>query len=154
MKTRWKIVIAVALGILVSYLWQHSGQPVHSERGDVVVPTNSILWDEYAQYNKDYFGDTLPYATIEYANLLSDEGKHDMMAQVEHRASSYHISIDREFNPILKTADISLLHEMCHVKLDASGEVPLTVKSDVAHGEKFQNCMVSLASRGAMHDLW
>lgn len=155
MRARWKAVIAIALGILVYECWQCSDQPVRSDRmGEVVVPTDNILWGEYEQYNKDYFGNTLPYVTIEYTDIRDENGKHDTMANVEHRASSYHIRIDRQFNPILKTADISLLHEICHIRLDARGEVPLTESDEVAHGPKFQACMVDLAQRGAMSDLW
>jgi len=132
---------------------------VRSDRmGEVVVPTGSILWGEYAEYNKEYFGNTLPYATIDYVDIITQEGvhkgEHEVLADVEHNASTYHIRVDKTFNPILKTADLSLLHEMCHIKLDASGEVPLTVDDDVAHGDKFQGCMISLSSRGAMRDLW
>jgi hypothetical protein len=156
MKTRWKIVIAIALGILVSYLWQHGDlSETRSERmGEVVVPTGSILWGEYQEYNKMYFGNTLPYVTLEYTRILDKDGEHDVMADVSHNASSYHIRIDKEFNPILKIADISLLHEICHIKLDASGEVPLTGTDEEAHGAKFQSCMMDLAARGAMKDLW
>ena len=40
------------------------------------------------------------------------------------------------------------------VKLDVNGELPLTVSNDESHGPKFQQCMVDLATRGALHDLW
>jgi hypothetical protein len=157
LRARWKAVIAIGAGILVSYLWQCNQPVVHTERGmyEVVFPTDSILYGEYAKYNKMYFGNTLPYATVQFVSILDDRGNHaDSMADIRRDASIYHIRIDKAWNPILKTADISLLHEMCHVKLDANGEVPLTVSDEEAHGEKFQGCMKDLAANGAMHDLW
>ena len=164
MQARWKAVIAIAAGILVYECWQCNDPGMHplppevavrSERGgEITIPTDGILYGEFVEYNKDYFDNKLPYTTFVYSDIINKDGSHDTMADVARGTSEYHVRIDRKFNPILKIADMSLLHELCHIKLDANGEIPLTVSDDEGHGPKFQQCMVDLASRGAMHDLW
>ena len=155
MQARWKAVMAIAAGILVYECWQCDDQPVPMDRGgEITIPTDGILYGEFVEYNKDYFDNKLPYTTFEYTDIIEKDGSHESMADVVRGTSEYHVRVDKRFNPILKTADISLLHEMCHIKLDANGELPLTVSNDESHGPKFQQCMVDLAVRGAMHDLW
>jgi hypothetical protein len=155
MQARWKAVMAIAAGILVYECWQCNDQPMPVDRaGEITIPTDGILYGEFVEYNKDYFDNKLPYTTFEYTDIIEKDGSHESMADVVRGTSEYHVRVDKRFNPILKTADISLLHELCHIKLDTSGELPLTVSDDDAHGPKFQQCMVDLATRGALHDLW
>jgi hypothetical protein len=143
MKTRTKIIIAILLGALVSWLF---GKPASQERQGVL--TNVNLQAYHESYNELYFAGQLPKnVSVEWGNL---EYLNDMGLTTQRRDGSFSIVIDRATNQTDKQALMTLLHEECHVELDylerADG-------LDV-HGPAFQSCMLRLASKGAMKDLW
>lgn len=103
-----------------------------------------LLQDDYANFNRDYFLDQLPRnVNVEWANLGL---QNDMGMTWVDESGIRQIRIDRKTNPVIRQAQLTLLHEMCHIKTDGR-------ELDV-HGIKWQACMVDLAEHGAMHDLW
>lgn len=108
-----------------------------------LTPTRSALLAVYQDTNDNFFGSRLPKDTkIQLTDLPGD------MATVEETdAGQFLIRIDRRKNPILKQAEMSLIHEMCHID---TWEDPTSHK----HGEGFQVCMRRLAQQGAFNNLW
>ena len=131
MRTRTKILICLALAVL----WFRGCQVRAVER--------CVLEKDYEVFNQDYFLGQLPPANVEWANLTD---QHDMGMTWVDQAGARQIRVDKSTNPVLKQAEMTLLHEMCHVKTDA--------KELDSHGLKWQACMVDLADHGAFHDLW
>lgn len=143
MRTRTKIVITILLGALVSWLF---GRSASQERQGVL--TNVNLQAYHENYNDLYFAGQLPKnVTIEWGNLgyLNDMG-----LTTQRRDGSFLIVIDRGTNQTDKQALMTLLHEECHVELDYLERAD---SLDV-HGPAFQGCMLRLAQKGAMKDLW
>lgn len=119
--------------------------------------TTQDLQDFYNLTNKDYFLGQLPSDTsFEIVAGLSQnvEG----LPPVEVVALSHcgfktslsgkncYIKINPRFNSTISELKISELHEECHIKtwrLESND-----------HGFLWKSCMVSLADRGAMDDLW
>ena len=98
------------------------------------------LQAEYANYNAVYFADALPKDTrVIWADLTAKS----RMGETESENGHYTIRIDRTTNVTVSTIRLTLVHEMCHVK------VP-----DPFHGSQFQSCMMDLAAAGALNDLW
>ena len=99
----------------------------------------------YADFNLQYFLGRLPKkANVLWADLTANN---DMGLAWIDESGTVQIRIDRKMNPVERQADMTLLHEQCHIKL-VGKEL-----SDL-HGIEFQRCMVDLAERGAFHDLW
>jgi len=103
--------------------------------------TNRDLAALYAQYNEDYFLDQLPKDTIVSIGNITSDG---FMGYTIKSNNRYYIVLDRQANYARVTAELTLLHEMCHVKTPNSW----------FHERNFQQCMMDLASQGAFHDLW
>jgi len=140
MKLRWKIFLTVAAAIVYSYM--AFGKPT--------VPTTSMLAEKYRQFNEDYFLGQLPKDTVvTYGNLTQ---LNDMGYTWKENSGKFHITVDQETNPVERQAEMTLLHEQCHIEVEIHN---LNPKQDFdAHGIEFQNCMVNLATHGAFHDLW
>lgn len=100
----------------------------------------------YTRFNKKYFGGKLP-DTIPI--VLTDMSKTDDVGMCttfhgQGLSPLHTIYLDKnlqEYDTVLK---LSLLHELCHVKLYPYG----------GHGEEFDAEMVKLAFKNAFHDLW
>lgn len=133
MKTRTKIFLAVLAGVLYFIGCQM-----------IQAAELCLLQDDYANFNHDYFLGQLPAnVNVEWANLGL---QNDMGMTWVDESGIRQIRIDRKTNPVIRQAQLTLLHEMCHIKTDGR-------EFDV-HGIKWQACMVDLAEHGAMHDLW
>jgi hypothetical protein len=140
MKVRWKILIAIGLGMLASYILNATTKP-----------TSEMLLSEYEFYNRKYFNSMPAIVDIQYGDLTV---RSEMGATRKRDDGSYLIIIDKSTNPILKTADFTLLHEMCHIKLNGTSEIAIGSKELDIHGPAFQTCMLDLATRGAFKDIW
>jgi hypothetical protein len=143
MRTQWKILIAVGLGIFVAYLCTICQASTR--------PTSQMLTNEFTFYNNKYFGAMPEVVTIQYGNLTEDDS---MGKTYKMDNGSYLIVIDQKTNPILKTADGTLIHEMCHIKLNSIRDLTFTSKELEDHGPSFQACMLDKASQGAFKDIW
>lgn len=100
----------------------------------------------YNTYNRKYFDGQLPSETLVGWNdelgpktfglniSVADEGNHLLFT----------ISIDPRKHFSSEQYRLTLLHEMCHIKL-----YPY-----MKHGKKFNEEMLRLAVRGALNELW
>jgi len=61
------------------------------------------------------------------------------------------ITIDRATNATNKAAEMTVMHETCHVAVPVETD---TNKDAYGHGDKFENCMVHLAIKGALRGIW
>jgi hypothetical protein len=117
--------------------------------------TKYDLAADFARYNKDYFYGALPENTvIAWADLSEYK---DMGATERLPDGRFLIRIDPKMHAVLRQADMTLLHEMCHVKRDLHIYITVgTTKDDLLddHGDSFQSCMIDLAKRGACQNLW
>jgi len=135
------VILALSLGLSIPF----SGNLFGGNSGLRL----SALQAFYQEYNQDYFGNALPQDTIITVGSLGD----NMGMTVLDSRNRWHITIDKYSNPIEKQAEMTLAHEMCHVKL--KGTQSLTTDGVLDdHGEAFQSCMLNLAKRGAFKDLW
>ena len=136
MSTRWKIILAILLAFFASYLWGATPRP--------------DMQKFYAGYNEEYFDDTLPKdVTVTWANLSQ---QHNLGITYEYENGRIEIKIDRAGNPSERQAQLTLLHEMCHVKVGVGlDDGP---SSDRGHGPEHEACMVRVALRGGFKGLW
>src|SRR5579885_360065 len=137
-----KIIIIFGLALITSYLLGAS--PKYN------------LQNDFDYYNEQYFYGALPNNT---KVIWSDLSRYNDMARMDKRPDgSVLISIDPRLNPDLREADMSLLHEMCHEKLELRINVPAgytAIESSLdPHGPAHEQCMIDLAERHAFHDLW
>ena len=133
MKTRTKILLTILLAVLYFIICQM-----------VQAAELCLLQDDYNTFNRDYFLGQLPKnANVRWTDLSLQQ---DMGMTWIDEAGVRQIRIDRKTNPVLRQAQLTLLHEMCHIKTDG--------RELDNHGIKWQACMVNLAEHGAMHDLW
>jgi hypothetical protein len=136
MKTRTKVLITIALAVI----WFKGCQSLKAAEV-------CLLEQKYAIFNQDYFLDQLPTkVNILWADMTNQDLKGDMGATWIDEAGVRQIRIDRKTNPVSRQAELTLLHEQCHIKVYGR-ELDM-------HGIKWQACMVDLAEHGAMHDLW
>lgn len=140
MKLRWKILLTIGAALTYSYLL--FGCPANRTTSD------SLTYD-YKEFNEDYFLGQLPRDTeVVYGNLTQ---LNDMGYTWKDDAGRFHITVDKETNPVERQARMTLLHEACHVEVETH---KLNRDPFDAHGIEFQNCMVNLAEHGAFRDLW
>jgi hypothetical protein len=143
MKARWKILIAIGLGILASGLWQ--AYPASTK------PTSRMLTNEFAYYNHKYFDDMPVVVDVQYGDLTDND---QMGVTIPRTGGGYLIVIDQKTNPILKIADGTLVHEMCHVKLNSIKDLAVGSNELDNHGPSFQACMLDIAAKGGFKDIW
>jgi hypothetical protein len=97
-----------------------------------------VKW--YDGYNEEYFLNQLPSARVEWGEMGN-------MGVTYEEAGGPLIVISEKYHPSFKEAQMTLLHEMCHVKLRNDHYFDI-------HGPPFQQCMHDLANQGAFDDLW
>lgn len=138
MQRIWKMRHAVLLAAL--FLCVVTATPAEEP------PCTSDPWlaSVYAEYNAQYFGDSLPKDTL---TCWSEEGS---IESVVFYALTLHVRpVQVYFSPKIKHLEavlrMTMLHEMVHVKLG---------RSSAEHGKAFQKEMLRLAKRGAFQSLW
>ena len=95
----------------------------------------------YAQFNSDYFWNSLPSdTTVAYG--LNDPAK---MAATTKLAGKYWIRLNYDYTKAPKVAEETILHEQCHIA---------TWNEFDPHGRRWQMCMTRLAEAGAFKELW
>jgi hypothetical protein len=149
MKTREKIVIAILLGVLASWLFsctrEHYVSVPQPANGTVDV---EYLQRTYAAYNNGYF-----------QNKLTDTPKIDLLEpDPTNMASTYCdpdggcvIHLNTKYVAAPRVGDQTLLHEMCHIKtwmqdMDDKG-------LQVDHGKHWRTCMLNLDTQGAFREI-
>lgn len=112
--------------------------------------TEAGLYQAYALFNSGWFAGDLPEDTeihlgdipSGYAGYQSIMGLTDWDAQ----RKKFVIYISSKWNPGSSTADLTLIHEMCHVQ---------TFNQEFDdHGPKWEQCMVNIAEHGGLHGIW
>ena len=147
MKTRWKILIAIGLGILFSYL-SRATPPAQSHHPDHH-PTEYSLADANRTINEKFFYGGLPISKIRIH--LTDLSADDEMGRVDFLdTGAFLISIDKGTNPTEKEAEFTMIHEDCHI-WDKINKINEGIDS---HNQNFQDCMIHIAERGGFKDLW
>jgi hypothetical protein len=108
----------------------------------------------YQSDNELYFNNQLPPADVKEEDLELDPDGMKYYGQTWHPKGSHDYAI--RINPFDDevTEEETMLHEVCHVSVMenemAAGE---EVKENY-HGPEFQDCMLTLAKKGAFRDLW
>jgi hypothetical protein len=103
-------------------------------------PTVEKLKSFYSETNANYFNNELVQnPTITLSDLKDAMGHTDI-----YESGTVHIYIDRHSHPLEKEAEMTMAHEMCHLRSE----------SPFDESEEFQGCMVDLAKRGAFKGLW
>lgn len=139
MRTRTKVLITIGLAVL--YFWASQRFDHKSAEHPM---SDAVLQQFYADSNEDDFLGQLPKNT--HVNFGDLSVINDMGMTYKRDDGSFQIVIDRKSNPVLRQAEMTELHEECHIA---------TWKEEFdAHGIKFQQCMVDKAVHGAFHDLW
>jgi len=100
------------------------------------------LKEFYARYNLKYFRGFLPANTLV---VWGEPGESKMAITRKDEYGRYEIILSRHFNVADSTTDLTLLHEMVHVR---------SWEKTLEHGPAFQKEMHRLADEGAMEDLW
>lgn len=99
----------------------------------------------YAEYNGLYFGGELPTIPVKWGKVHKD---HDAEF-VTYEDGSLAIVLTPGLKKFTRSAYLTVLHEMCHVKLrDFKGD------GGDLHGPKFQREMRRLVKLGAFNGLW
>lgn len=120
---------------------------------------NKTLQRYYAEYNRRYFGNSLPKCKTVWADLEKlSEGAVGHYRPVEyerfdgkrwhHYRTDHLIEIDPKLRSMNTIWQSTLLHEMAHLS------VGLRHKKVVSHGKIWQQEMLRLATAGAFKNLW
>lgn len=108
---------------------------------------NPTLKQFYDGYNEQYFMNQLPADTTV---VYGDPGQDRMGVTLPAGDQAFQIIISKKFNPSTKEALATLLHEMCHVKMNVY-HIPTDLDG---HGPNFTAEMRRLAAAGAFDELW
>lgn len=107
------------------------------------------------KYNKQYFSGRLPECDIKWADLK--EFGHQGVRYVQKRSRGriemeprFYIRIAKDTRSKESTWKMTLLHELCHLKLRNKDGF----HQGRDHGHKFQREMKRLANMGAFNGLW
>ena len=134
MRTRTKILIAIAAGILVHILWTY---PVHSAHSAEQKVLERDLVKFYADANEAYFQGKLYEDPV---IIMDPYVREDWMASTEVRIDGQPTI---RFNPKYvvghRTAYLTMLHEMCHVKVGVMEE----------HNNLWRACMLEIDQQDA-----
>jgi hypothetical protein len=135
-KIGWTVVVAAVYWIVLNWL-------VGCHRVVVETPevNDTVLKQDYLDYNYGYFGNRLPKDTIVMLGPAYAYGRENLGLTVHW--NEYIIEINPKYHLTQKQADITLLHEMCHV-----------ANWGKYHSPEWQACMLDLAEQGAFSDLW
>jgi len=101
----------------------------------------------YDGYNEKYFNNELPKNVLISHNLHDD--RFSALTE-QYESGFYHIEFNEKFNLSRREELFTLLHESCHIRNMSSSQGDEFDQ----HGVRWQQCMLSLANRGAFSDLW
>ena len=134
-ENRWRILLTIILAILWCLIWDIlPGVSLRSEPSKTGDVNREYLEKVYTEYNAEYFGNKLPKDVVIDYNLHDPE----FVALTRKPFGPFHISFNPAYAGADRTADLTMLHEMCHIK---------TWGDD--HGSKWRACMIELELGGA-----
>ena len=152
MRTRNKILLVVFLAVLCSWLLgctQEHFVPVPAPSGGRV--DAAYMQKLYETYNEGYFHNRLPRVIA--INMF--ESNPDFMASTMcDEDMNCVIQFNDTFVVSARTAQLTLLHEMCHVKMWKTDRVTfggVTIQND--HGRVWRSCMLQLDAEGANREI-
>ena len=135
MKTRTKIAIAIILALLY-FAIQNCFPQSRDEASDV---TLAELQAAYSTYNITEFNGGLPGdAIIDF----SEHEKDNMATTTLMTDGRFHLSFNRKYVTGIRTMNLIMLHEQCHVKTWGD-----------RHGQNWQACMLKLDANGAFREI-
>lgn len=146
--------LKISLVVLVLGLFSIAGLAYTQQtQKEARAHSDQALQEYYTAANDAYFNNRLPQVTLHWSDIPRNEKGELVLGQtlsyVGH--DNFGIEIDTKTNVAGITAELSLLHEMCHVdNMIHNGGVPLVDQ----HGKEFQTCMKTLALEGAFQKLW
>ena len=149
--SRWtllRLVINCLVFLLLFGVYQRLAHKHSPAKAGDANPSLGYANEQYKFYNKTYFNDALPMATITW---LYDPSKR---AETEVTDKGYVLKLNPIYNQSETQMVEDILHEQCHIKTweDAIGDPNILFEE--AHGSHWQNCMKDLANRDAFHDIW
>lgn len=90
---------------------------------------NLSLYEKYQQINRESFAGTLPYVSVSWADLSTQNA--DAVTSFDDEDRPVSIALDRQRITSERDLRAVLRHEACHVSLGGK----------VAHGSAWQHCM-------------
>ena len=111
--------------------------------------TDERLQGWFNFWNTTLYEDKLPPTVVKWGDLTAQNDMGQTLCVHTEEGYRCTIIIDRNTNPIERSAKLTLVHEMCHVVVDTS-----SAREFDAHGPKFQACMLERAKEGTLSDLW
>jgi hypothetical protein len=142
-KNKNKGMVAL-LAILVA--GSRVSQHLHAARAYWATPMPpSKMQEDYSKFNSAWFAGGLP------ANVIVKYAAHpqlNAMGLTDVVDGHFVIYIDPKYHANSKAADMTLLHEICHIRV-----WDVAVAGD-EHGAPWKECMVRLAENGAFDGLW
>jgi len=113
------VSIVAALVILLGTRYAYSRETIH----------NVDLYQQYQQINRESFDAKLPYVSVSWADLSTQDA--DGITSFDDNDRPVSIELDRQQITSERDLRAVLRHEACHV----------SVGGKVAHGSAWQSCM-------------
>lgn len=153
MRTRDKIILVILLAVLSSWLFGCNRE--HSVPAPALVPKfgrvdTAYMRVLYTTYNDAYFQNRLPKNTV--VDML--EPNPDYMASTTCDNDACEIHFNQDYVVAARTAKLTMLHEMCHVKTWGKDETTFgEVTEQIQHGRRWRSCMLELDAEGANREI-
>lgn len=145
MKTRWKILIAIAAGILCSWFVQNV-QPRPMPAPPAAYSTKKLR-ETYASLNDMYFQNSLPQ------DVVIDYGEYNPKYAGTTKPlpdGRFHIAINEMYAGSERMLLITILHESCHVK---TWDRDMSNGGAHQHGKYWRACMLQLDAQGIFREI-
>ena len=149
MTTRNKILLVILLAVLCSWLFGCSEEhyvPLPSTTNGVV--DTPYLQSLYQAYNAGYFRNRLP-KDVEINDFESNPNF--MATTMCTEDGKCVIQFNPHFIVAPRTAELTMQHEMCHVK--TWGKDVDTLGKQIDHGRSWRTCMLQLDAEGAVREV-
>ena len=148
MKLRTKLGLTILAAIGYFAVTNYSGCNAAYEQKDSKITeiTVSQLSDAYRRFNEDLFYGGLPTKNIKIVPTYLPTA----MGELSGEDGQWVIRIDKESNPIQRQAEMTLIHEMCHLSDKINGEN----EGFDGHSYAWETCMENIAARGQFKDIW
>jgi predicted SprT family Zn-dependent metalloprotease len=127
---RLRINTAIFLVALITVIWSVRFAVAQERKR-----RPEFLQNQYQELNRTLFQNSLPPATVEWADLPGA----DNAGQTKQQSNgAFLIQVDRNSNIRAEDLEDAMEHQTCHVATWGQDEDP--------HGQKFQDCMAGIES--------
>ena|SRR5208337_305062 len=151
MKTRDKILLAIVLAFLVSWLFGCGKQdcPVSAPSSTTGETDTAYLERVYRTYNDGYFQNRL----TQTPKIDMDESQ-NMATTICKEDGSCFMHFNFHYVAAPRVARYVMLHEMCHIKTwDKDMQKIGGNWEQVDHGKVWRSCMLQLDAEGAFREI-